>query len=159
MLKEIFTELDEIVETEHRELRDMGGAGYESCVFKIFGQSALLEAGFDFELDATADLDGYTNARQIIVERLKEILGRYGIKWDDRAEFAWMPEETEWDEIVDGAKVKAYVAKPEYVLLSKAKTEPIKNKNLIKKYLASNPTDMFFKLCDRHGVDLDQFLN
>jgi len=69
-----------------------------------------------------------------------------------------MPQETEYEIFFVGKWLKAYLARPEYVLLSKAMNAPKKNKALIVEYLASEPPAKFFELAKKYKVDLDQFL-
>ncbi len=57
-----------------------------------------------------------------------------------------------------GKWLKAYLAKPEYILLSKAMKAPEKNKALIVEYLASEPPATFFNLVQKYKVNLDKFL-
>ena len=66
-----------------------------------------------------------------------------------------MPAETGYDDLYRGRWVTATVAQPEYVLISKARTAPRKNRNLLLEYVAKGGSALFFALAERHGVDLD----
>ncbi len=69
-----------------------------------------------------------------------------------------MPRETEYTEFYFGKWVKAYLAKIEFVMISKAKKAPEKNKALIIEYIAVGPSKSFFELAAKYKVDLDSFL-
>ncbi len=71
----------------------------------------------------------------------------------------WMPDETKFVEKFVGSYVRVLVALPEYILLSKALKAPVKNKKLIRDYLALGPSQIFLDLANKYEIDLEQFLD
>jgi hypothetical protein len=57
-----------------------------------------------------------------------------------------------------GQYVEALLARPEYVLISKALKARDKNRNLIIEYLAKSPSELFLGLAQKYQVDLEWFL-
>lgn len=157
MIKECAKKLDKWLVGENKE-RAETGALLLKCTIKVIGQTALIEAGLKIELAATMDVDFSQQLHGIIREKLSEFLSEYGKQIDPVGHEAWMPGETEYQEIYKGKFVECFIAKPEYVLISKAKMAPSKNKNLIIEYLGTSPTPLFFELATQYQVNLEDFL-
>ena len=157
MLKGVCKELDKWLEGENRE-RLQAGTPTLRCELYIIGQAALLEARLGIKIAATMDVDLHKQLHGAVRQKLDELLAAHGKKIDPVGHEAWMPEETEFNLIHDGKIVKSYVAQPEYVLISKAKMAPTKNRNLIVEYIGTNPTPLFLKLAKKYKIDLEGFL-
>jgi hypothetical protein len=158
MLKKIFKKLDIWIgeQSAYRVREGMLSIGV--CEIKVIGQTALLEAEISLHIPATMDVDVFANYEDSVRRRFAELLKENGKELDSVRHEAWMPKETEYESFFDGKWLKTYLAKPEYVLLSKAMKAPTKNKALIVEYLASEPPAIFFKLAEKYKVDLEQFL-
>jgi hypothetical protein len=141
MLMGVFQKLDRWIDEENQIRHEDGLLLYPSCEIKVVGQTALIEAKIDLALRATVDVDVFANY---------DFLDPVGHE-------AWMPKETQYTIFFEGTWVKAYLAKPEYIILSKAKKAPDKNRNLIIEYLASSPSKSFFKLAEAYQIDLSRF--
>lgn len=148
-----FEELSEELKVEANGMLD-----FPKPEFKIFGQSALIEANLTLKLVKTNDVDSFTKAKQSVIQMFKKVLKNHNLVYDDLAGEAWMPKETEYEEFFQSIYVTAYLAKPEYVLVSKALKAKEKNKTLITEYLGTNPTSLFFLLCEQYKVDLAYFV-
>ena len=145
MLKKVCKKLDRWLEAENKERADAGTIPLR-CEIRVIGQTALLEAQIGIELAATMDVDLSNQLHGMVQEKFDEFLAEYGKAIDPVGHEAWMPVETQYDEIYGGLFVKCLIALPEYVLVSKAKMAPEKNKNLIIEYLGLAPTPLFFDL-------------
>ena len=157
MIKECAKKLDKWLVGENKERAETGALPLK-CTIKVIGQTALIEAGLKIELAATMDVDFSQQLHGIVREKLSEFLSEYGKQIDPVGHEAWMPDETEYQEIYKGKFVECFIAKPEYVLISKAKMAPSKNKNLIIEYLGTSPTPLFFELATQYQVNLEDFL-
>jgi hypothetical protein len=158
MLKKIFKELDKWIDEQNVERVEDGMLSIAACEIKVIGQTALLEAKISLHVPATMDVDVFANYEYSVRKKFADLLNKNGKELDPVGHEAWMPIETEYDNFFVGKWLKTYLAKPEYVLLSKAKMAPDKNKALIVEYLASTPPSNFFELAKKYKVDLDSFL-
>ncbi len=150
----VFEEFSEVLREDSEGL--LAGTKPE---FRVFGQSALIEANIDLKLQMTKDVDAFARAKQNVLELFRQTLLRHGLHFDNLSDEAWMPDETEYDLIFDSLYVSAYVAQPEYVLVSKALKAREKNKVLIAEYLGNNPSSLFMELSQKYQVDLAWFLD
>ncbi len=158
MLKNIFKTLDKWIAEENKARRTDGALEIDKAEFRVLGQTALLESQLELHLIATQDVDAYVKAQQEVYKKLDELLKAEGKHLDPDWRQIWMPEETEYDELYTGKLVTALIAKPEYVLISKALKAPKKNRALIVEYLASGASKKFEVLAEKYKVDLEQFL-
>ncbi len=157
MIKDCAKKLDKWLIDENKERAEKGTVPLK-CTIKVIGQTALIEAGLKIQLAATMDVDLSQQLNGIVRKRLAQLLAGYGKQIDPVGHEAWMPDETEYQEVYTGEFVECFIAKPEYILISKAKMAPSKNKNLIIEYLGTSPTSLFFELATRYGVTLEDFL-
>lgn len=155
MLLKIFKKLDNWIQDEKEEAISSSGRIISDCQFKVLGQFALLEADLALSIAATADLDAYSNASYAVVKQLDILLSEYGMHYDPMSSEIWMPKETKYDQLYQGVALSAYIARPEYVLLSKALKAPERNIALLIQYLASGPSSLFLELCETYSVDLE----
>lgn len=158
LLKKIFKTLDDWVEIQNIERNDDGLVPLGICEIKIIGQTALLEANISLHVPATMDVDVFANYDYLVKKKFEHLLKENGKELDPVGHEAWMPKETEYIEFFTGKWVKAYLAKIEYVMISKAKKAPVKNKGLIVEYLATSPDKVFFQLSKKYKINLDYFL-
>jgi len=158
MIVNAFKELNRWIQQQNTLSVQDSSRLIHSCEFKLLGQSALLEASLSISLAATGDVDAYTNAEYPVCKQLDRFLEGYGMHLDPFSHEVWMPEETTYSLLFKGQYLDLYVADPEYVLLSKALKAPERNMDTIVQYLANEPTELFFDLCEQYGVDLEEFL-
>lgn len=159
MLKEIFHKLDKWIGDTNAKRAAAGSATLAKAQIRVIGQTALLEANLDLEIAATMDVDLIEQIEHGVKEKFAELLREEGKILDPVGHEAWMPKETEYDEIFKGQWLTGFIAKPVFIILSKAKHAPEKNGNLIAEYLASdNLDDRLFELAEKYKVDLDQFV-
>lgn len=154
-LKDIFQELDGWVVKENELAFKSSHRLIKACEFKILGQTALLQSDLKIALQATADIDAYTNAEYSVIKKLDELLEPLGMKYDSLSSEIWMPEETEYEKIYSGKLVQVKYAYPEYLLIAKAKFAKEKNRVLLLDYLAADPSDLFFLLAKKYNINLD----
>ena len=100
---------------------------------------ALLEAGLSIHVPATMDVDAFATYEYAVKKQFEVLLKEVGRELDPVGHEAWMPSETEYSEYFEGEYVWAYLARPEFVMISKASKAPKKNRVLIVEYLASEP--------------------
>ncbi len=126
---------------------------------RIIGQAALFAAELDLPLATTMDVDAIARWPDDRVRTaLIELLEKQGKFLDPVAHEAWMPDETQFATLYSGHWVIVEFALPEYVLISKAKKAPVKNRVLLTDYLASGPSSLFLDLARRYDLDLDTLL-
>lgn len=159
MLKKILLKLDKWIDEKNTEYREEGMLGLRKCEIRVIGQCALIEAKLGIHLAATMDVDVYAEYDHTIRQKFAALLQEIGKILDPVGHEAWMPKETEYTEFYKGKWVTAFLAKPEYVILSKAKKAPAKNKNLIAEYIALPPSKHFFTLAEKYDIDLKSFLD
>lgn len=157
MLKEVCQKLDKWLAGKNRERSETGTLPVY-CDIQIIGQTALLEARLGLRLAATMDVDLHNQLHGAVREKLEALLAVHGKKIDPVGHEAWMPDETKFNSIFEGKFVKCFVAQPEYVLISKAKMAPLKNRNLIVEYLGTQPTELFLDLAKKYKIKLEDFL-
>ena len=158
MLKKIFKKLDAWLEEKNKERRSEGLLPFNKAIIRVLGQTALIEAKLELHLAATMDVDAYMQADYEVKNKLNELLREEEKILDMDSAMIWMPEETEYDDFYSGKLVTAYLAKAEYVLLSKALKAPAKNKNVLTEYLAAGPSELFQKLAEKYELDLGAFI-
>lgn len=120
-------------------------------------QSALIERKLKLPLIATLDVDAYANFDYSVMRAFEALLLKKGRTFDRHSHEIWMPKETEYDVIFAGKLVTGRVAQADYVLVSKAKMAPAKNRALIAAYLAAGASRRFLRLAAAYKVKLDGF--
>jgi hypothetical protein len=158
VLVSIARKLDRWVAEENVRRRADGGPSLKRCEIKVFGQAALLELQVPLTLAATSDVDVRATYEHPIEVRFRELLAAQGRHLDPVAHEAWMPRETRYEKLFDGALVALLVAEPEAILVSKALKAPLKNRALLTEYLAMGASERFLSLARKYGVSLEQFL-
>src|SRR3989338_4544551 len=146
MIQKIFKELDREVLATNQELREQSSLEIPRFFIKILGQTALIEAKVDLTLFATLDVDAYANFSSYAKTLFSNILRKHGLFYDEHSNEIWMPQETEYLSIFKGQTFDGYIAKPEFVLVSKLLKAPEKNRNILIEYLSKGPSDLFLKL-------------
>lgn len=122
----------------------------------IVGQTALLEAKLSIAIAATMDVDSYTELNYQLRVKFDELLQEEGRHLDPVGHEAWMPEETKYKSLYKGKLISLSIAEPVYIILSKARMAPVKNKTLILDYIASSDLDhKLFDLAKKYDVDLE----
>ena len=142
----------------NRELREEGALEIPRFFIKILGQTALIEARLDLTLFATLYIDAYANFNSYAKTLFSKLLEKHGLFYDELSNEIWMPVETEYKLIFKGETFDGFLAKPEFVLLSKLLKAPDKNRNIIIEYLSKGPADLFMSLCKHYEINLKEFL-
>jgi len=158
MLKPIFEKLDRWIEEENKQANVEGLPALKKCEFHIVGQNALIEAKLDLFVTATTDVDSIDNASHAIRSRLNELLKVEGLELDPLGSEIWMPKETQYSTIYEGTWVKAYLADPLYIFVSKAKFARKKDLVLLQEFIAKAADYEFFRLCATYQIDLEKIL-
>ncbi|MGZ3723321.1 MAG: hypothetical protein ACXVA9_10340 [Bdellovibrionales bacterium] len=159
MLKKVFKKLDTWIEEVNANRAAAGSSLLAKVEIRVIGQTALLEANLSLEIAATMDVDLIDQIEHTVKEKFAELLREQGKVLDPVDHEAWMPTETEYVEIFAGRWLSGFLARPVFIILSKAKYAPEKNGNLIAEYLASGDLDdRIFELAEKYKVDLDKFV-
>jgi len=158
MLEAVFRALDEWIASENVEAVAEGMPPHDACIIRVFGQTALWEAGLDLQLAVTRDVDAVADYGWAVQRKLEELLNAHGKLLDPLSHEAWMPQETVYRILYAGRYVTGSIAEPDFVLASKALKAPAKNRALLTEYLASGASERFLALAERHGIDLEPFL-
>lgn len=146
------------IEEQNVEFRQEGMLTIRECEIKVIGQTALLEANLSIHVPATMDVDVFANYQFSVMQKFKGLLKIVGKELDPVGHEAWMPKETLYNSYFEGAWVKGFLAQAEYVMVSKAKKAPEKNKALLAEYLALPPPEVFFELAEKYEIDLERFV-
>ena len=158
MLKKVFAELDKWIAVQNDERGEAGLLKIPKCEIKVFGQTALVEAGLSIHVPATMDVDVFANYDHVVMKKFEELLKQNGKMLDPVGHEAWMPKETEYWKFFSGDWVTTYLAKVEYVMISKAKKALQRNKSLLTEYLASEPPPAFYELASKYEINLNIIL-
>jgi len=159
MLKPVFEKLDQWIDGENEVSSEQGSPSISAVEIIVIGQTALMEARLSISIATTMDVDTYNQFEYRVKVKFEELLKLEGRSLDPVGHEAWMPEETEYKKLYEGAWVQGSIAEPVYVILSKAKMAPKKNKNLIIEYLGSSDLDQrIFALGEKYKVNFSDFL-
>jgi hypothetical protein len=158
MLIKVFRALDEWIAAENVAAVAEGTPVHPACTIRVFGQTALWEAGVDLQLAVTRDVDAVADFDREVQQKFEELLSAQGRLLDPLSHEAWMPRETMYRILYSGRLVTGMVAEPDFVLASKALKAPAKNRALLTEYLAAGASDRFLELVERFDIDLEAFL-
>lgn len=158
MILKIFKKLDRVISDENSRRRINSSLPIPRFYIKLLGQMALFESKIELSLASTMDLDVYANYNSAAKKEFEMILNKFGFALDPTSNEIWMPEETEYEKIYNGMSFDGCVAKPEYVLISKAKMAKEKNRNLILQYISKFNSKIFNDLVIRYKIDIESFL-
>jgi hypothetical protein len=159
VLEEVFADLDGWMLETNADYASQSLPPLRPIMIRIIGQTALLEANVDLPLVATQDVDAVARwSDDAVRHKLSELLEARGKLLDPLAHEAWMPKDTRYIPFFSGRLVTAELAMAEYVLISKARTAPVKNRVLLTDYLAAGPSPLFLQLARRYAIDLDALL-
>jgi hypothetical protein len=158
MFRETFEILDAWIGAENRDARVSGFMEFAKCDFWIVGQVALLIANMDIQIAKTGDLDAFSNAKYAVLAELKKLLAVINLELETLHDEIWMPPETVYLLFFEGDFVTVHRAEPEYVMVSKAKYALAKNKILLQQYIASSPPEIFFEMCQKYRIDVENIL-
>ena len=157
MLKVVFAALDRWCLAENANRVEMGALRLRPFEVKVLGQTALIEQHVKLPLVATHDVDAYANFDYTAMREFERLLLRRHRVFDRHSQEIWMPKETRYNVLFRGKIVTGKVARPEYVLLSKAIKAPRKNAELMRAYLRGKPSRVFVKLAETYNLDLRRF--
>ena len=158
MLKSIFEKLDRWIAEQNTNAIKQSFLPIQKSTFRVVGQSALFEAKLGLDMAATVDVDALNNAGFSVLAKCSELLALEGLEYDQLSNEIWMPEETKYIELFRGKWLEAFLALPEYIMLSKAKMNMAKNRALLREYIASEAPARFFELCEHYAVNLADIL-
>ncbi len=158
MLKSIFEKLDQWVAEQNDEAKNQSFIPIQKSTFYVVGQSALLEANLDLDIAATVDVDALNNAGFSVLEKFGALLELEGLEYDRLSNEIWMSPETRYAELFQGKWISAFLALPEFIMLSEAKMNMQKNRALLREYIASEAPERFYELCQLHSVNLTDVL-
>lgn len=160
LLGKIFLELEDLVERENLDRKDMGGALIPRAQVKILGQTSLLaqpELTARLHLAQTGDLDAQLRADYFIKAKLKELLPKHGLVYDEDSPLIFIPKKSQFLPFLSLKNLEVLVIDPESALVSKAVKAPHKNVQLIREAIA---TDLYPNLVERivdNGGSLEDF--
>ncbi len=157
MIVKVFKKLDKWAVQTNSEALKNGWPTIKPFYIKVLGQTALIETNLDLDLTATMDVDVYADYHNSVKVEFEKLLSLEGKFLDQDSEKIWMPKETEYKQIFKGHLLTGFLAKSEYVLISKALKAHKKNQSLIVEYLAKGPSKLFLQLADKHKVSLKDF--
>jgi hypothetical protein len=158
MFQEVLAALDRWVTASNLESAAEGLPSYPQCTIRLLGQMALWELNTPFTLAVTQDVDVYADYPYAVQKRFETLLAEKGKILDPHGDAIWMPRETVYREIYNGRYVHGLAAEADFVLLSKAKMAPEKNRALLLEALARGPSERFLQLAEAYDVDLEVFL-
>jgi hypothetical protein len=158
MIIKIFRELDRWAVKANREAAKNGWPAIGPFYIKVLGQTALLEAKVGLNLTATIDVDVFANYQHSVKNEFERLLNEHGKSLDQDSDKIWMPKETEYEQVFTGQFLTGFIAKSEYVLISKALKAPKKNHAIMVEYLAKGPSKLFMMLADKYNADLEDFI-
>lgn len=101
---------------------------------QIVGQMALLMADLPFPITSTTDLDMIQLPQYEVKAKLEDLLIELGLHVESDSHLIWMPQETEYLQLFEFSNLLIEVAKPEFVIASKAKFMREKDKKLLETY-------------------------
>ena len=158
MIIKIFKTLDSWTVNANKEAVSNSWPAIAPFYIKVLGQTALLEAKIELNITATMDVDVYANYQHPVKNEFERLLREQGRCLDPDSEKIWMPTETEYVQIFTGRLLTGFIAKNEYVLISKALKAPKKNNSLIVEYIAKGPSKLFMQLANKYKLDLKEFI-
>jgi hypothetical protein len=156
-MKKIYLALDKWCVKENILRRSLGSLLIKPFRVRLLGQTALIELKPKLKLFQTHDVDAYADFEYSVMKKFEELLKKTKKIYDRLSYEIWMPEETEYQTIFKGELLTVQIAKIEYILISKAKMDPTKNKTLLAEYLKKGPSQLFLKLAKKYGIKLEQF--
>jgi hypothetical protein len=103
------------------------------------------------------DVDVYANYEYTVKKEFQRLLEKENKFLDEFSDEIWMPEETEYLDFFSGRNFNAYIAKEEYVLISKALKAPDKNKLLVMEYISKGADKLFWELAKKYKLKTGDF--
>lgn len=155
MLKQVFKQLDGWCVRENRQRKNIGSPSLRPFEIKVLGQTALIEQSVSLPLVTTRDVDAYANFEYTAMREFERLLAKHGKSFDRHSSEIWMPKETRYRIVFSGEYVTGKVARPEYVLISKAKKAPERNAALLKAYVERGPSPLFRKLAKTYKINVE----
>ncbi len=161
LLNHIFIELDQLIQIENLERGSMGGALIPKALIKILGQTSLLaqpELTTALHLAQTGDLDAQLRADYFVEAKLRELLPKYGLIYDEDSPLIFVPEGSDFLPFLELKNLEIVVIDPESALVSKAIKAPQKNLQLIREAIAADLYPTLTKRIIENGGDLKDFI-
>lgn len=161
VLLEIFNKLNDRLEADNAERREVGSRLIQKALIRVLGQTSLLiqpELTYQLSLVQTGDLDAKLDAEHVVKTRLKEILPEYKFLYDEDSEMVFIPDGSSFTEFADLSLVNVLVIDPESALVSKAVKAPDKNRQLIREAITSGDYKSLVERIIKEGGDLKNFI-
>lgn len=157
----VFSDLDSCIDIENKERLESGSALITPSEIIVLGQTSLLaqpEITLDLELAQTGDLDAKLICDHFVKARLKELLPKYQLIYDEDSDLIFIPSHSSYSTLGIYKNLNVKVIDPESALVSKAVKAPEKNKQLIRAAIASEQFKDLLVRIEAEGGDLNNFI-
>ena len=136
----IFTELDQAVERENRQLVKEGTLTIPKSEVLLLGQMSLMlneSVAKILNLIQTGDMDAKLRMDHFTKSKLLQLLEESGLVYDEDSHLVWIPENYTTINFIKLKYIDVNLIDAESVLLSKAVHAPEKNRQLIRQAIVS----------------------
>lgn len=140
LLIQSFQKLERRLEVQRQRDSDAGGVQtFTHIDLKIVGQVALLLSDLPFPITSTTDIDILHRLPYDTTKALEKTLLDIGLILETDHRLIWMPAETTYHSLFQGAHITASYADPFFVIASKCKFQRKKDRALIATYCNHYP--------------------
>jgi hypothetical protein len=161
LMKKIFTELNQAVESENLRRLEEGILTIPHSEILIFGQMSLMlnESVVEIlNLIQTGDMDAKLRMDYFTKSKLIDLIEKNGLVYDEDSPLIWIPENAKLIGLFKFKNIEVKLIDAESTLVSKAIHAPQKNKQLIRQAIASGKfPDLVDRIVENNGK-LDFFL-
>jgi hypothetical protein len=148
-------------EKEVRKLNKSRSSPFENKLkVTVLGQQGLLirkDKMKNLHLVMTTDFDGNLRGEPPLGDIFKKKLKEFGLTYDEKSQYIWLPDETEYEGIYESDVIFLDSPLPIYLITSKALKAPEKNKQLVISAIEEYGEDLL-KLFDKYKVDMTKFI-
>lgn len=126
----------------------------------VLGQQGLLIRQAQFPtlpLLATTDFDAHLKGEPPLEDIFKNKLKDIGLTYDEKSEYIWLPEETEYEEVYNSDLIVVRSPLPIYLIVSKALKAKEKNRALVTAAI-NEFGESLISLLVKYKVNIDYFL-
>lgn len=126
----------------------------------VLGQQGLLirrDKMKNVPLVATNDFDANLKGEPPLEDIFKNKLRKFGLTYDEKSNFIWMPDETKYESIYESDLIFLESPHPIYLIANKALHAPVKNKPLVIAAIAEYGEELI-TLLEKYKVDLSYFV-
>jgi hypothetical protein len=160
-MKKIFTDLDQIVESENQQRLREGTLTIPKSEVILYGQMSLMlneSVSKTLNLIQTGDMDARLEMDYFTKRKLLGLLEANGLVYDEDSHLVWIPEDAEFIHWLKLKYIEVNLIDAESVLLSKAIHAPRKNSPLIRQAIASGHFPDLFDRIILNGGRLELLL-